>query len=180
MWGLRFEGAGFPPPPFVIAANHHSFLDAPLVGAAYGHRQRFLTLVDLFGNYRLLDWTLRTFEVIEVRRGSVPLGPIRTAIGYLRAGGVVSVFPEGIRAVRFGDVPLRRGAAWLAVRTGVPLVAVAVIGTGEVLGTDNRLHRGRIRIVVGPSLRPGEGPHAVDDLHRRWAAWIASVVPGAD
>jgi 1-acyl-sn-glycerol-3-phosphate acyltransferase len=179
MWGLRVEGAGFPPPPFVIAANHHSFLDAPLVGAAYGRRQRFLTLVDLFGNYRLLDWTLRTFEVIEVQRGGVPLQAVRTALGFLQSGGVVSVFPEGIRAVRFGDVPPRRGAAWLAVRSGVPLVAVAVIGTGEVLGTDNRLHRGRVRVVVGPSFRSGgKGREAVDDLHRQWIEWISSVVPG--
>ncbi|HKX75527.1 MAG TPA: lysophospholipid acyltransferase family protein, partial [Acidimicrobiia bacterium] len=129
-WRLRIDRpADFPDPPFVVAANHHSFLDPALVGAAYGKRQRFFALADLFGNYRLLDWILRTFEVIEVSRGTVPLGPLRQALRHLEEGGVVGVFPEGTRAWRFGDVSPRPGAAWLAVRTETPLVPVAVIGS---------------------------------------------------
>lgn len=177
-WSLRIDRhAEFPHPPFVIAANHHSFLDPALVGAAYGKRQRFFALVDLFGNYRLLDWTLRTFEVIEVSRGTVPLGPLRQALRHLEEGGVVGVFPEGTRAWRFGDVPPRPGAAWLAVRTGTPLVPVAVIGSERVLGVDNRLHRGRIRVVVGPPLHPsGRGREAVDLLNEQWKQWISSAL----
>ena len=179
-WGLRIDRqASFPRPPFVIAANHYSFLDPALVGAAYGKRQRFFALVDLFGNYRLLDWTLRTFEVIEVRRGTVPLGPLRQALAHLDQGGVVSVFPEGTRVWKFGEVTPRRGAAWLAVRSGVPLVPVAVLGSERILGVDNRLHRGRLRALVGSPLRPqGSGREAVDDLHQRWMEWMTSALGG--
>lgn len=176
LWRVKTQGE-FPLPPFVIAANHHSFLDPPLVGAAYGSRQRFVTLVDLFGNYRWLDWTLRTFEVIEVRRNTVPLSALRQALSHLRDGGVVTVFPEGTRVWRFGDVPVRHGAAWLAVRAKVPLVPVAVMGTERVLGVDNKLHRGSVRLVVGEPLFPnGADRMAVHDLTTRWEAWIGQTL----
>ena len=177
-WRTRIKpGSGFPPPPFVVAANHHSFLDPPLVGAAYGRRVLFVTLADLFGNYRLLDWALHLFEVIRVRRGRVPLGAIRKALAHLAEGGVVAVFPEGRRVVRFGDYPLQRGAAWLAVRAKVPLVAVAITGTDQVLGIDNKWRRGVITLVVGPTLHPeGTGRAAVDDLMQRWTEWIKANI----
>lgn len=177
MWRLRIESeAPFPKPPFIIAANHHSFLDPPLVGAAWGGRLKFVTLADLFGNYPLLDFTLDTFGAIRVRRGTVPLSAIRQSLAHLSEGGVVCLFPEGTRVRKWGDVRPLPGAAWLAVRAGVPIVGVAVIGTDRVLGVDNKLHRGRIRIKVGPALHPeGNGRAAVDDLTQRWSDWVAAA-----
>lgn len=178
VWRLRIESPhGFPEPPFVVAANHYSFLDPPLVGAAYLGRVRFMTLSDLFGNYRLLDLALDTFEVIEVRRGSVPLGPVRQALEHLAHGGVVAVFPEGRRVWHFGDRPYAAGAAWLAVRAGVPLVPVAVSGTDQVMGVDNQLHRGRAEVVVGPPMRAeGVDRRAVDELTGMWADWVGAAL----
>ena len=176
VWRLRIKrGDGFPEPPFVIAANHYSFLDPPMVSAAWKGRVRFLTLDDLFGNFRWLDFTLDTFEVIRVKRGARALGPVRKALDYLRQGGVVAVFPEGTRAERFGDKPFAAGAAWLAVKAGVPVVPVAISGTEKVLGIDNRLRRGRVRVAIGPALNPvGSGRTAVNDLTKRWSDWITT------
>jgi 1-acyl-sn-glycerol-3-phosphate acyltransferase len=171
------RGPGFPNPPFVIAANHHSFLDPPLIGSVYGRPIRFIGLAELFGNYRLLDWALDGYEVIRVRREMVPVGAIRAALSHLEAGGVVGLFPEGIRSRRFGDHTPLPGAAWLATRSGVPLVPMAVEGTEQVLGVDNRLHRGRVRITVGPTLYPRGSRRAdIDDLTRRWAEWVGSTL----
>lgn len=174
LWGLRVDqGPGFPSPPFIVAANHYSFLDPPLVGAVYGKRARFIALIDLYGNHRPLDWVLRSWEAITVRRGAVPLGTVRQCLDHLESGGVVGLFPEGIRVERFGDAGFKRGAAWLAARTGAPLVAVAVTGSDRVLGIDNKLRKGRIRVIVGPTLHPtGTDRAAIDDLTRRWAEWV--------
>ena len=50
-------------------------------------------------------------------------------------------------------------------------------GTDRVLGVDNRLHRGRIEVVVGPTLHPeGEDAAAVDELTRRWADWVGATL----
>lgn len=173
-WRLRVdEGAGFPPPPFVLAANHYSFLDPPLVGAVYGKPARFLALVDLYGNHRWLDWALDALEVITMRRETVPLGPVRQALDHLAAGGVVGLFPEGIRTHCFGEAGFKRGAAWLAMRAGVPLVPVAVRGTDRILGVDNKLHRGRAEVVIGPSLQPTT---TAEDLMREWVEWVGKTL----
>ena len=177
-WGLRIErGVGFPAPPFVLAANHCSFLDPPLVGAVYGKRARFIALIDLFGNHKPLDWALDAWEAITVRRGTVPLGTVRQCLAHLESGGVVGLFPEGIRVERFGDAGFKPGAAWLAARTGVPLVAVAINGTDQVLGIDNKFRKGRVEVIVGPTFNPtGTDRAAVDDLTRRWAEWVAQAL----
>ena len=178
LWRLQIDrGPGFPAPPFVLAANHYSFLDSPLVGAAYGKRSRFIALIDLYGNHKALDWALDAWEAISVRRGTVPLGTVRTCLAHLDEGGVVGLFPEGIRVERFGEMGFKRGAAWLAVKRQVPIVAVAVIGTDGVLGIDNKFHRGRVRLVIGPTLHPnGEDNDAIDDLTRRWAEWVGQTL----
>jgi 1-acyl-sn-glycerol-3-phosphate acyltransferase len=177
-WRLDVDrGPGFPEPPFVLAANHYSFLDPLLVGSVYGSRVRFIALVDLLGHHRSVDWALGSFEVIPVRRGTVPLGTVRESLSHLAGGGVLGLFPEGIRVDRFGDAGFRRGAAWLATRARVPLVAVAVRGTDRVLGVDNKLHRGRIEVVVGPTMLPdGDDRTSIDDLTGRWVDWVASTV----
>lgn len=181
MWRFRVESeAPFPKPPFIIAANHLSFLDPPLVAAAWGRKSKFIALDDLFGNYPLLDYTLEVFEVIRVKRGTVPLSAVRQSLSHLAEGGVLCLFPEGTRATRWGEVLPLPGAAWLAVKAGVPIVAIAVVGTDRVLGIDNKLHKGRVRLKIGPSFYPtGSGRAAVNDLTRRWSDWVATAVDPA-
>ncbi len=110
------------------------------------------------------------FGVIPVPRGRVPLGAIRMALSHLARGGIVGVFPEGTRSASFGEIPPRRGAAWLATRLGVPLVPLYLEGTGQVMGLDNKLRPGRIQITVGPPL-VGEDSWM---LTQHWQDWIDS------
>ena len=174
VWRLEADlRNGFPEPPFVVASNHFSFLDGLLIGGIHIQKIRFLALVDLFGNYRWLDFALTSFDVIPIKRGVIPLGPMREALSHLATGGVVGLFPEGTRHHDFDSDRARPGAAWLAARTGVPLVPVAVVGTDKVLGVDNRLHTGRIRVIVGPPLHAnGMDRASVDDLISRWGRWV--------
>ncbi|HSM43707.1 MAG TPA: hypothetical protein VK969_01680, partial [Acidimicrobiia bacterium] len=69
------------------------------------------------------------------------------------------------------------GAAWLAARAGVPLVPMAVSGTDQVLGVDNRLRRGRVVVEVGPPLSAVSSQRqAVDDLTASWANWVSQAL----
>ena len=177
-WRLEVRpGPGLPDPPFVVASNHHSVLDPLLVGSVLRERIRFLGLVDLFGNYRWLDFALEVFEVIPLRRGVVPLGPVRTALTHLERGGAVGLFPEGTRHWDFDPDRALPGAAWLAARAGVPLVPMAVSGTERVLGVDNRLRRGRVVVEVGPPLSAVSSQRqTVDDLTASWANWVSQAL----
>ena len=166
--------APLPEPPFVIAANHYSHFDAAVVGAAVGRPVRFLALEDLFGANRLLDWLIIGFGSIPTPRTRHPISAVRTALGALDAGDIVGVFPEATRVSHWGTLPPRRGAAWLAKRAGVPLVPVAVLGTGRAFGLDNRLRVSTVRVIVGQAIAPEDGD--VGQLSERWAGWVGRQV----
>ncbi|MGA7096815.1 MAG: lysophospholipid acyltransferase family protein [Acidimicrobiia bacterium] len=165
---------GLPAGPFVLAANHFSHFDPVVVGAAIGRPIRFLAVDELFGVSPLLDWLLHTYGVIPVSRSRLPLGTLRTALDRLRAGEVVGVFPEGTRVRQWGDLPMKRGAAWLAIRAGVPLVPIAISGTDRAFGVDNRLRPGRITVVVGEPL--DMAGHDATTLTSSWGTWVSEAL----
>ncbi|REK18936.1 MAG: 1-acyl-sn-glycerol-3-phosphate acyltransferase [Actinobacteria bacterium] len=170
-----------PSPPFVMASNHYSHFDSPVVGAPLGIPIRFLALEDLFGVNRLLDWLVSGFGAIPTPRGRVPVKAVRTALAALDRGEVVGVFPESTRVSHWGTLSPKRGAAWLAVRAGVPLLPAAVIGTGHAFGLENRLRRYPIRVVYGKPIHPED--RTVDDLLREWTEWIGKQIaryPGSE
>lgn len=181
-FALRVEHEGeLPPPPFVIAANHYSHFDPAVVGAVLGRPVRFMALENLFGENRLLDWLLEGFGSIPTPRERLPIGAVRAALAALEAGDAVGLFPEATRVSHWGTLRPRRGAAWLAKRTGVPLVPVAVVGTGRALNLDNRLRPARVRVVVGRAIPPDSAD--VDGLTERWAGWMTSQIaryPGSE
>lgn len=171
VFSMRIELHGkLPRPPFVVAANHYSHLDPIIVGAAIRWPIRYLAVDELFGHSSILDRLLRWFGVIPVSRSRIPLRTIRVALARLRAGEAVGVFPEGTRVPKWGDLPAKRGAAWLAVRTDVPLVPVAVVGTDRAFGIDNRWHRARIRVIVGEPVNPGN--REATELTTMWTNWV--------
>jgi 1-acyl-sn-glycerol-3-phosphate acyltransferase len=166
--------SALPSPPFVIAANHYSHFDPPVIGAALDVKVRYMALEDLFGPSRVLDWLITGFGAIPTPRQRNPIRAVRTALSALDAGEVVGVFPEASRVTHWGTLPPKRGASWLALRSGVPLVPVAVVGTGRVFGLENRLRRAPIRVVVGDPI----GPDGLDvaELTNRWSRWISSQI----
>lgn len=174
-FSLRVEQQGdLPPPPFVIAANHYSHFDSPAIAAVLDIPVRYLALEDLFGANRLLDWLIVGFGAIPTPRDRLPVGAVRAALNALQDGEVVGVFPEATRVSHWGALPPKRGAAWLAVKSGVPLVPVAVVGSGQAFGLENRLRRAPIRVVIGAALRPD--PADATDLTERWADWMTTQI----
>ena len=170
-FSMRIElQADLPPPPFVVAANHYSHLDPVVIGASVGKPIRYLAVDELFGISATFDRLLGWVGVIPISRSLVPIRTLRVALARLEAGEIVGVFPEGTRVSRWGDLSPKRGAAWLAVRAGVPLVPIAVVGTDRAFGLDNRWHSARIRVVVGRPL--SADPEDASALTSTWEGWI--------
>jgi 1-acyl-sn-glycerol-3-phosphate acyltransferase len=170
-FSLRYQTPDrMPRPPFVMAANHYSHLDPPVIGAVMGQTIRYLALDELVEANRFLAGALPVFGAIPVPRTGLPLATLRVALSRLAEGEAVGVFPEAYRVARWGDRTPKRGAAWLAIRAGVPLVPVAVKGTDRALGMDNQLSRSPIEVVIGTPMSPvGEDPHS---LTERWERWV--------
>lgn len=128
IWRLEVHGADRVPAtgPVVLAANHASFLDGPLLAICGPRPVHALTKIEMFDGR--LGGVLRASGQIPVRRGEPDIAAVRTSVRVLRAGGVVGVFPEGTRGA--GEVSaIEPGAAYLALVTGATVVPVAFLGT---------------------------------------------------
>lgn len=140
----RIEVAGrIPPGPCVVAANHESVLDPPLLALAARQPLHFLAKVELW-RWRPGAWLMDALGAIPIRRDRRDLLSVGKAEDLLRAGECVALFPQG--TVRGGA--WTRGAARLALATGVPLVPVRIVGTGRALSR-GRVRFSKVRIVVG-------------------------------
>lgn len=165
-----------PPGPYVAAINHASHVDAAFVAMALRKPLRFMAAADLIGINKGLDFLLPFYGAILLPRSSVPLGALRTGLAHLGAGGRLGVFPEGRRSEGWRATELKRGAAWLALRAGVPLVPVALHGTGRVMGLEERRVRpARVEVRIGKPLAPEGDSFA---LTRRWGDVMDTLMGG--
>ena len=120
--------------PLVVASNHGSHLDPPLLGHALGRPVAFMAKAELFA-IPLLGVLIRACGAYPVRRGASDREAIRTATAKLEEGWATGVFLDGTRQAN-GRVnnPLP-GAALLAARSGAPLLPVAIVNSHRALGS---------------------------------------------
>ncbi len=138
--------------PFILASNHRSFLDPPVLGAACPRRLSFMARADLFER-RWLGTYMRAVHVIPLRRGEVDPAAIREAIHRLRQGEAIAIFPEGGRQLSGKLGTAKRGVGFLAVTARVPIIPVLIQGTFEALPPgERRLHPAKIRVAFGPPI----------------------------
>lgn len=141
LYRIEIVGA-VPPGPVIVAANHESLLDPPLLALAARQPLHFLAKVELW-RYRPGAWLMDALGGIPIRRDRRDLLSVGRAEELLRAGESVALFPQG--TVRGGA--WSRGAARLALVTGAPLVPVRIIGTARAL-SGGRIAFPKLRIVV--------------------------------
>ena len=120
--------------PLVVASNHGSHLDPPLLGHALGRPVAFMAKAELFA-VPLLGAVIRACGAYPVRRGASDREAIRTATAKLEEGWATGVFLDGTRQAN-GRVnnPLP-GAALLAARSGAPLLPVAIVNSHRALSS---------------------------------------------
>jgi 1-acyl-sn-glycerol-3-phosphate acyltransferase len=165
-----------PDGPAVVAANHLSHVDPVFVSVIVDRPVRYLALDELYGNSWFFDVLTLWFGAIPVPRKGVPLGAMRTALAELDAGGTVGVFPEGARVQQWGERPAKRGAAWLAHRTGVPLVPVAVAGTDGVMGMEDfRIRRSPVTVTVCDAILPADFADRADPVGAMTDEWVRRI-----
>jgi len=128
--------------PVLLAANHASLLDPPLVGATLRRDICYLARENLFRN-PLFGAVLRSWNVVPVDRDGGGAAGLRAIMERLQAGNAVIVFPEGTRTQDGALQPARSGIGLLAIKCQAPVVPVRVFGTFAAYGRQMRLPRPR-------------------------------------
>ncbi len=129
----RAYDTGLVPPtgPLLLAANHQSFLDPPLIGIRV--RQRHLTFLaknDLF-NFGPFAHVISWLNAVPINDTGGDLGAIKETLARLSRGAAIVIFPEGSRCEDGATAPFKRGIALLVKRAKCPVVPVAIEGAFE-------------------------------------------------
>lgn len=112
----------------IVASNHISFFDPPLVGIATVRELHYLAKEELF-RQPVLGPLIRTFNSIPIRRGVADMSGLSKAMEVLRGGKALIMFPEGSR-MRDGQLhPARPGVGMLAVGTDALIVPCYISGS---------------------------------------------------
>ncbi len=119
--------------PFLIASNHASHLDPPLVGSQISKQMRFFARKSLWNN-RLFAWWLDQVETIPVERDTGDIGAIKRVLQALKEDRAIVLFPEGTRSPDGHLQKPKAGVGLMACKTGVPVVPCRVYGSFAAFG----------------------------------------------
>jgi 1-acyl-sn-glycerol-3-phosphate acyltransferase len=132
--------------PVILAANHASFLDPPLVGAGLPRAISYLARQSLF-KYPGIGWLLRSWNAVPVDREGGGGAGLKAILNRLLAGGGIILFPEGTRSPDGKLHPPQSGIGLTVIKSKAPVVPVRVFGTHEAWGRHRKLPRPR-RVAV--------------------------------
>lgn len=146
--------------PVIFAANHSSHLDTPLVISVLPDRWRHkivtLAAADYFFDSRLkAAYFAFSLNAVPIERVKVSRDSADRAGSLLADGWNLLIFPEGGRSPDGWGQAHRGGAAWLAARSGRPLVPVHIMGTGRLLPRGaKRIYTGETKVTFGAPIIP--------------------------
>jgi 1-acyl-sn-glycerol-3-phosphate acyltransferase len=150
---VTVEGAEHVDPDqrYVVASNHLSIFDIPLLLRVLPVKGRFLSKQEVF-RIPLLGRAMRTIGIIEIDRASGSSSR-QAIVNGIRVGAERGysfiVFPEGTRSVDGDPLPFKKGAFRIAIDTGLPLLPVVIDGTDRVSRSGSKVfHRGKVVVRI--------------------------------
>jgi 1-acyl-sn-glycerol-3-phosphate acyltransferase len=123
----RIPGSG----AVIVASNHISYCDPPVVGSGVPREVHFLAKEELFRN-RLFGLLIKQYNAIPLKRSVGDVGALKKAVGLLRQGKVVLMFPEGTRSLTGRLLKPKPGVGMIAALTSTPVVPAYVRGTNSL------------------------------------------------
>lgn len=188
---LQVEGAERIPSrgPGILAPNHRSLIDHFAIAALTRRQVRFMGKEELFGS-RFGSWLLHTLGAFPVRRGRPDRQSLRMALDALGRGELLGLYPEGTRHPDHHFQEIEEGLAYVALKSGAPVIPIAISGTESIFPRNARLPRlVRIRVLVdepfflgGPTeglLKRARVKDATAEAHGRLRAAMRTLEPSA-
>jgi 1-acyl-sn-glycerol-3-phosphate acyltransferase len=168
--------------PAIIAFNHLGDADAVLLLATLPFSPiEGIGKIELYDHW-LVGPVFRAYGVIWVHRGQPDIKAIRAALNGLREGRMISLAPEGRQSLTGALEEGEKGAAFLALKSGAPIVPIALTGleNGNIYGHLRRWRRAPVSLSVGKPFFLEENPDRqkmIQEGTRRIMESLASLLP---
>lgn len=184
--GVQIVGAENIPPsgPVILAPNHRAHVDPPYLALISSRPIAFMGKEELF-HVPILRQIITRVGAFPVRRGAADRAALRHAVGLLKDGGVVLIFPEGTRSEDGRLGVAEKGFALIARQADAVIVPVAIEGTERMLPKGAKfIKRSRVRITVGKPLttqgilaaHPDAGKQSLDIIGAATMSAIADLL----
>ena len=147
----------------VIASNHVSLVDPPLIGGILSKEIHYYAKAELFGKWYSPIF-IKFHNTIPVKRGKFDRHAFLVGLDVLKKGGTLLVFPEGTRSK---DGRLREGktgAAKLSIEADVPVIPACVVNSNRI--KDVLFSRERVEVRFGNPIYPSEYKHVEPDKEK--------------
>ncbi len=158
LWGLKAEGVEHVPRTgsFILVSNHCSNLDPPFIGWATGHQVgrviHFMAKIEM-RSWFFIGWLATQSGTFFVRRGEGDRNAQRFSLEALADGRPIAIFPEGTRSRNGHLTEFKSGAAFLAIRSGAPILPVAISGSHRLFPDGSKIpHATRLVVRIGEPL----------------------------
>jgi len=138
---------------FIIASNHLSYLDSPIIGVASPRKLHYLAKLSLF-KIPVLSFLIRIYGAIPIEREKEYSISIRKGLEILKKEEGLVIFPEGTRNPK-GEVKIpKKGVAFLAYKTKVPVIPVKLKGTEKALAIGGKFVKPvKVKVIFGPPVK---------------------------
>lgn len=140
----------------IIAANHVSYMDPPVIGVSLKRRPVYMAREGLF-KIPILGFFVKMFA-IPVTRGKAQPSTIKEAIRRLKSGELIVIFPEGSRSSDGSFLDAKRGVGVLSAMCGVPVIPTFIKGTEKALPVGAKfLKPSKIKVIFGKPMSFDKG-----------------------
>ncbi|HEX9029246.1 MAG TPA: lysophospholipid acyltransferase family protein [Anaerolineales bacterium] len=166
----------------ILAANHMSRLDPPLIFILLKRKDVTVLVADKYLRYPFIRFLMNSVNGIWLNREDADLRALRVARNHLKKGGVLGIAPEGTRSRVGALIPAKTGVAYLADKTGAPVVPVAITGTERAVWQLLHLQRPHLTVRIGqpfrlPPLDRGDRSRALQENTDEIMSRIAVMLP---
>lgn len=170
--------------PLIIASNHASLLDPPLIGCASPRPLYYLARDSLF-KVPVLNWIIRSWNAVAVSRDVTSPKGLKAAADLLEQGKAILIFPEGTRSPDGNLQPAKPGVGLLIAKTAAPVLPVRIFNSYKALPRHKIVpHLTQIEITFGAPISTTKWAELIQNakgnekkqLYHLLAQWIMEQI----
>lgn len=168
----------------VVASNHIGIIDIVMFHYVFDRMDMFIPVAEKWEKHSWIRWLAQQLNFVFVDRFNPDLKAMRRMIGLMQNGNALVIAPEGTRSRVGSLIEGKPGVAFLAARSGFPVVPVSITGTEDkvILGNLKRFKKSPVTLTAGipftlPPLPPRERDTKLQEYTDEVMCQIAALLP---